>query len=57
MLLFQVSRKVKDERIEDLKTIPLPTQLILDHLPRALIHHLQEGRDQEITVQDLMINK
>ena len=57
MLLFQMLRKVKDELIEDLKSIPLQTRLILDHLPKALIRHQQEGRDQEITVQGLMINK
>ena len=28
-----------------------------DHLLKALIPHPQESRDQEITVQDLMINQ
>ncbi len=57
MLLFLVLKKVKVELIEDLKTIPLQNQLMIDHLPKAPIHHPQEGRDQGITVQDLMINK
>ena len=56
MLLFLVPIKVNLELVEDLQIILVSTRLIKSHLLEALIHPLQESRDQEIIVQDLMIN-
>ena len=57
MLLFLMLKKVQDDLVEDLQKIRVQTLLMKDHLLKVLIHHLQESRGQEITVQDLMINK
>ena len=42
--------------VEDQHKTPVKRLLMEDHPLKAHIHHLQESRDQEITVQDLMIN-
>ena len=56
MLLFLVLKKMLEELVEDLQKILVQTLLIEDHPLKVLIHRQQESRDQEITVQDLMIN-
>jgi hypothetical protein len=55
MLLSLVLKKEQAELVEDPQRVLVQTLLIKDHL-KALIHPRQESRDQEITVQDLMIN-
>ena len=57
MLLFLVLKKASDELVEEVQKILVQTLLMKDHLLKVLIHHPQESRGQEITVQDLMINK
>ena len=56
MLLFLVLKKEQDALVEDPRKILAQTHLMKDNPLKALIHHLQESLDQEITVQDLMIN-
>ena len=61
MLLFLVLKKAQDELVEEVQKIPMKIllmkdHLLKDHLLKVLIRHPQESRDQEITVQDLMIN-
>ena len=55
---FQVSTRESIVQLEDLKQIlgqiPLKEDLLLK---AQRIHHPRESRDQEITIQDLMINK
>ena len=57
MLPFLALKKVQVELVEDLQRILVQTLSIKDHLLKAHIHRPQESRDQEITVQDLMINQ
>ena len=52
-----VQTKASVGLIEGLKKILDQTPLIKDHLPKVLIHPLQELQGLEITVQDLMINQ
>ena len=53
----QVLAKMEEEIVEDQQKILIPILLIKDHRLKVLIHPLLESRDQEITVQDLMINQ
>ena len=55
--LFLVLIIVYPGLVEGLHKILAQILLIKDHLLKARIHHPQESRDQEITVQDLMINQ
>ena len=57
MLPFLALKKVQVELVEDLQIILVQTLIIKDHLLKALIHLPPESRDQEITAQDLMINR
>ena len=56
MLLFLVLKKALEELVEEVQVILVQTRLMKDHLLKVLIHHPQESRDQEITVQGLMID-
>ena len=57
MLPFLVLKKEQVELVEDLQRTLVQTLSIKDHLLKALIHRPRESRNQEITVQDLMINQ
>ena len=54
---FLVPKKVLIGIVEDLQKILVQILIIEDLLHQVLIHLLLESRGQEITVQDLMINK
>ena len=56
MQLFPVLKKLRDEPAGELHKVLMKTLLNKDHPLKARIHHLQESRDQEITVPGLMIN-
>ncbi len=56
MLLFLVLKKEEEELAEDQQKMQGQTLPIEDHLQEVRIP-LPESRDQEITVQDLMINQ
>ena len=56
MLLFLMLKKQQDDLVEEVQKIQVKTLLTKDHLLKVLIRHPQENREQEITVQGLMIN-
>ncbi len=56
MLLFLVLKQIREGLLEGQQKTRVPIRQIKDHRLKVLIHHLLESRDQEITVQDLMIN-
>ena len=56
MQLFLVLKQDPEGLVEDPQKSLDPIRPIKDHLLKVLIHPLLESRDQEITVQDLMIN-